>query len=648
MAQPRLGEIDLWGRTSKAIAPRKRMTPLEFGERHRVYGKESRSARWRSSATPWARGILDALSDASPFQRIVAPKGTQLGFTELGLIWIGQGCIESQSALIIEPTDSVAKKVVRGKFRPMLLSTPALREVFSPRALNAMLHFESPTVDIMFAGSNSPTNFASVTVPRFFGDEIDRWDSELAKEGDPLDLAANRIADYGFLGKMFLPCSPTVDGISLVWRAWLESDQRIFETPCPCCGHLQQWLWQNMTWTPGEPTSIKLRCVAQECRQASPEADWKGAWQEGRWRATNPKPIRKDTVGFHLSTLYGRLGGRTWSQICQQYEAVVASGLASRMQTFYNTILGLPWKVTEDAPSVEELRSRLEADMARGVVPFGGLALTCGVDYQRNRLEAHVWAVGPMQETWLVDIVHVPRRTADDQLRPAKDIAADLKAAVLDVQWPHALGGKLKIEMTAHDVSDHPADAFEVIAHLEPKRNIGVRGLAGWGQTARFLPPKIMDVHRNGKVVMTGRLWGRTHTAEAKRDFYEDLKRPTAEDGPSDRYVHFGTWVDEEQDLLRQAVAEEIRYSTRGKPAWVKVFERNEVLDCAILARYAAWHMKAHTWKPTVWTRRAEIVATEVEPPAPPEGPTPEPEGQSPAPAAPRDWIGQAPKGWLD
>lgn len=606
----RLGEEDIWEATALGITPRPRMSPLEFGEEHRVYSKEGRSSRWRSSETPWAPEILQALSDEHPARRVVCPKGTQLGFTELGLIWIGQGIVESQSALAIFPTDSVAKKVVKTKYRPMLMSTSILKGIFVGRSADSTLHFSAPGVDVMFSGSNSPTNFATVTVPRAFGDEVDRWSPELLDEGDPVDLLDNRIAEYGFLGKMFLPCSPTIEGASIVWREYLQTDMRVFECPCPSCGVKSQWVWENLDWTPGKPESVVLYCRAEGCGVGSTEYEWKSRWGEGAWRATNPNPVRADAVGFHLSTLYARFGQRTWAQLAQQYEAVKASGSAARMQTFWNTILGLPWKVSEDAVAVDTLRARLEDDMERGVCPGQVLLLTAGADYQKNRIEVFIWGWGRLWERWLVDKVVIERLTNEGKKRPAADIRAELNERVFDVAWPHALGGSLKIEMTLHDAADVPTDVFDIIDGLPSKKHVANKNTDGWGQVHRWAPPKVVDVRHNGKVVKTGRRLMRGHSAELKRDWYDDLGRPLAEDGPSERYVHFPAWVDEEDGLLEQFVAEEIRKSTRGKPYWHKL-GRNEGLDCSILALGAHWQLKAHRWSAVEWSTREARVRQE-------------------------------------
>lgn len=595
-----------------AIAPTERLTPLQFGEQHRTYTKEGKSARWRSSETPWAREILDTLDEDSPFRRVVSPKGTQLGFTELGLIWTGQGIMQAQSCLIIQPSEAVAKRVVKTKFRPMLMSASVLQGAFPGRSADTSLHFSNAAVDIIFAGSNSPNNFAGMSMPRVMGDEVDRWAEELLKEGDPVDLLENRIAEYGFLGKMFLPSSPTVEGVSIVWREWLLSDMRVFECPCPKCGVKQQWLWENM-----DLASAQMRCVA--CAETSPEVDWKQIWGAGEWRATNLNPVRRDTAGFHLSTLYARMGQRTWAQLVQQYEAVVSSGLSARMQTFWNTILGLPWKVTEDALEVDSLRARLEPDMVKGVVPMGALLLTAGIDYQKNRIEIFVWGWGPKRERWLVDKVLIERLDGDGKMRSAASVAAQMKAEALEKDWPHEAGGVLRIEMSQHDSSNLPADVFDILDNLPTGRNLGSKGLEGWGKTVHFTVPKIVDVRRDGKVVKLGRKLVNVYTAEAKRAWYDDLRRPLAEDGPSERYVHFGTWVDEEEGLLGQFVAEEIRKTTRGRLKWVPIQGvRNEGLDCAILGEGARWQLKSHRWSAEEWRRRAALVqqqATKAPPP---------------------------------
>ncbi len=592
------------------ISPKEKLQPLEWGALKRVYTKEGSASRWRPEETPWAAGILFDLSDDSPIRRVVAPKGTQLGFTELGLIAVGSKAEAGMSSLVIMPSETLAKRVVKTKFRPMIRSTTSLASLFPGRSADTGLHFSSPSADIVFAGSGSASSVATLSVPLVVCDEIDRSEDELKDEGDLLALAENRIAEYSLLGKMFVPSSPTVE-TAPVWRAWLESDQRVFKCPCPVCGVKQQWLWDNMDWSGRETpdaiaSTVVLYCTAEGCGVGSTEAAWKGAWQDGEWVATVDKPVRKDTAGFHLSTLYARFGQRTWAQLVEMFEAAVRSGKESRLRVFQNTILGLPWKVTEDAIGADELRTRLEPDVLDGLCPEDCLLLTAGVDYQKTWVEVWIWGWTRRMRRWPIAKVVIERRHADGTLRSSEAIAADLNRDALLKAWPHAKGGALRVEMALHDSADHPSLVFDVLEHLSSATNIASMGVAGWNQNDPAKPPKIRDVKQDGKVVAHGRKVMNINTASAKVEFYEDLRRQR-EDADGERFVHLPGWMDE-AGLLEGLVAEEVRLNSRKKPYWHKVFDRNEPLDCAIMARSAHWQLKAHRWAEKEWRTREVMV----------------------------------------
>ena len=593
---------------AQGIAPRPKLSPLEWGAKKRVYTKESSESRWRPDATPWARGILEANSDASPVKRIICPKGTQLGFTELGLITIGAKAEAGKSSLVIMPSETLAKRAVRTKFRPMIRTTTSLAAMFPGRSADTGLHFSSPGADIVFAGSGSASSFAMMSVPFAMGDEIDRWEGDLENEGDPLDLLENRIAEFSLLGKLFIPSSPTTED-GAVWRAFLESDQRYFHCPCPACGVLQPWSWDNMDWEgrgtlDARPETVRLKCTS--CEAASTEAAWKGIWGHGEWVATVAAPVRRDTAGFHLSTLYARFGQRTWAQMVEMFEAATRSGKESRLRVFWNTILGLPWKVTEEAMAADELRARLEEGTPEGECPEDCLLLTAGVDYQKTWVEVWVWGWTRRMRRWPVARVLIERRTKDGALRSAKAIAEDLNQEALEKRWPHAAGGALSVEMALHDSGDHPSLVFDVLEHLSSAKNIASKGVAGWNESSPARRPKVTDVRQDGKVVAYGRKLMLVHTAMCKSELYQDL-RLSRSDADGERFVHIPLWMGE-PGLLEGLVAEEVRLNSRKKPYWHKVFERNEPLDCAVLARVAHWQLKAHRWGEQEWKRREVMV----------------------------------------
>lgn len=628
---------------AKAFLPKPRDTPAQFGEQWREIKKSGRPGEYRISETPWAAKVFWALSDDSPFREVYVPKGTQLGFTEIGLIWIGHGATKGRSSLIIEPTEATAKKIAKTKWREFVHSAKPLRELFPGRSADTTLHFSSPSCDVIFAGSNSKSNFASITMVYAMADDYDRWIKELAEEGDPLTLLRNRIVAAGIMGKLFVPSSPTLHDAG-IWPLWKLTEQQFFNTPCPCCRHKQTWLWENLKWEEGRPETVMLFCVA--CGVGSTEYDWKAHWGDGEWVAT-AESARADITGFHLSSLYAMLGTRTWTSIASEYEGYKRLGQLSNMTTFDNTVLGLPTKNSEDAVPVDELRQRLEADMERGVVPAGGLCLTAAIDYQGNRLEVFVYAWARRQERWLVDHVVIPRMKpgpkGKDVRRSAEELKADIRTLVQDRFWPHEKGGTLQVEMIVHDVADGPADVYDVIDLLPKDKNVGSLGLEGRGKTELFNPAKAQDIRRDGKVVKHGRMRMSINTYPAKTQWYVDLRREASEEGPSERFVHLPKWVDEVEGLLAQFVAEELRKSSRGRLSWQKT-GRNEALDCAIMADGARYQLRTHKWKEQDWANREAMVDTQSAPPPPPEDEPPEPPPSAPT----SSWVNAGSGSWIN
>ena len=75
---------------------------------------------------------------------------------------------------------------------------------------------------------------------------IDEADAMLiTPEGDPISLAEKRtLAQAG--RKIIVGSTPTEEGISVIERQFSESDQRVFEVPCPGCGVYAEIQWEDI------------------------------------------------------------------------------------------------------------------------------------------------------------------------------------------------------------------------------------------------------------------------------------------------------------------------------------------------------------------------------------------------------------------
>jgi phage terminase large subunit GpA-like protein len=147
-----------------------------------------------------------------------------------------------------------------------------------------------------------------------------------------------------------------------------------------------------------------------------------------------------------------------------------------------------------------------------------------------------------------------------------------------------------------------------------------------------------------------------------KADLYRRLwlGRGETEDYPQG-WVHLPQAI--EVEWVKQLVAEQLRTTKdrRGfaRQEWSKLRERNEALDCAVLARAALWLLGADRYGEQFWQRLREELAdapiattaapTGIEAPATldPAHPAPPPFASSSTQAIrPRTWLG-ARSGWL-
>ena len=143
-----------------------------------------------------------------------------------------------------------------------------------------------------------------------------------------------------------------------------------------------------------------------------------------------------------------------------------------------------------------------------------------------------------------------------------------------------------------------------------------------------------------------------------KADLYRRLwlGRGEAEDFPTG-WVHLPAGI--EIEWVKQLVAEQLRTTKdkRGfaRQEWAKLRDRNEALDCAVLARAALWLLGADRYGERFWAglrdevANAPLLASEI--PTGGNGAQPSPSPQlAPPPETeafrPRGWLGSR-GGWL-
>lgn len=620
----------------------------QWADEERVLSTENSAepGRWVTARAEYQRGIMDAISDPR-IERVVLMTSARVGKTQIGNNAIGYHIDHDPCPIMaVFPTLADAENWSKGELAPMLRDTPSLaRLVKTPRsrdADNTIYRKGFPGGQMFLVGANSPSGLAAKTIRLLFCDEVDRYPASAGTEGDPVALAIKRTTTV-WNRKIILASTPTIKGRSRIEAAFLESDQRFFWVPCPECGAEQRLFWQNVRWDNGGADTARYYCFG--CGAGWTDAQRWAAIRRGAWRAS-AEFVR--TAGFHLSELYS-----PWRRLSETVQDWLdAHKDTARRKVFVNTALGEVWEEQGEAPDWERLIERRE-NFPLGVVPDAVMVLTAGVDVQDDRIECDIWGWGEGFSSWLIDHVVISGS-------PRGPEPWDELAGLLARDWPRATSGRARIAKVCVDTGGR--DTAAVYGHLRRLREpriAATKGVEGWNRAQPVQGPTPVDALVNGQKMRRGlKLWT-VSVSTWKADLYRRLWLGRGDgDGYPAGWVHLPDGI--EAEWVKQLVAEQLRTGNdrRGFPRqeWAKLRDRNEALDCAVLARAALWLLGADRYGDDFWQRlRGEIADAPVLTARAASQAQDEPEPPPPAPTTPRNvshefrprsWLGHR-DGWL-
>ena len=604
-----MGLADAWDLVSAiaadAIKPDPILTVDEWADRYRVLSQRASAepGRWRTDRTPYLREVMQELSGTSPEEKVVLMAGAQLGKTECGnnfLGWIIQN--SPGPTMMVQPTVDMAKRNSKTRIAPLIEECPELRKrVKDPRSRdsgNALLSKEFLGGIVILAGANSGSGLRSTPIRFLHLDECDAFPGDVDGEGDPCMLAEARTRTFS-RRKIFYTSTPTISGQSRIEREYLDSDMRVYEIACPHCGAWQQLLWPQMVWPEGEPELARYKCA--HCEEEIEEHHKNKFLAEGRWVPQNPEG---KWAGFHISTLYSPLGWYSWADCARQYEQ--AKKTDEGMKVFQNTILGVSYADTGEAPDWELLYNRRE-EYKQGTVPDGVVFLTCGADVQGDRIEIETIGWGRNLESWSVDYTVISGDTADDE------VWEELSKFVRTT-YPTSSGLHLPIRMFAIDSGFRTQEVYRWVRSQSAVRTMAIKGRDNLS-TVLGLPSPV-DMTVRGKKIRSGiKVWT-VGSSILKSELYGWLRRkmPTdLADGFPYGWCHFPQYPEE---YFKQLTAESVvSRIVRGyqKFQWEKQRERNEALDVRCYARAAAEAIGVSRWDDARWEHEEKSAGVAVQ-----------------------------------
>lgn len=613
----------------KAI--RRGLTPLaardplrlsEWAAQHFYLSAESSYVEQKWEAYPYQIALMDAISN-DDIREVWVRKSARVGYTKILLASLGYFAEHKhRNQAIWQPTDDDSDDFVKTELEPMLRDVEAMREVFpqylardkkntlkQKKFLDSILHTK---------GGKAAKNYRRISVDCAFLDELDAFDGDVEKEGDPVSLAKKRTEGATF-PKIVGGTTPKLKGFSLIEGRCEQAKARYrFHVPCPHCDEFIMLTWggrdnaHGFKWVDGDPDTVQHLCPS--CASLFTQADYLTVWQRGRWQdetggwidnatgkfydSTGALITPPESVAFHVWTAYSPQA--SWADIVREFLAAnskAKAGDKSGLKTFTNTTLGETWEEEVEKTDTHALQERAEQYPLRRV-PLGGLVLAAGVDVQGDRFEVVVYAFGRGEEMWVIDyqVIHA---------NPADETDWDLLDNYLLTVYPHVSGATLKIEAAAVDTGGHFTHQAYNFCRLRKHRKIfAIKGETKQGQPIKGRA-SMQDVNWRGKTVKNGvKLWlVGTDTAKDLLHGRLQLTQP----GPG--YVHFSK---ELPDVFYQQLTAEVRMLAKTSSGdayrWVKRQNRNEVLDCTVYAIFCAHALELHRYPETMWRKLTDSV----------------------------------------
>ena len=578
----------------------------EWADEHAVLSAESSAEQGRWTTIPYQREMLDAMTDRK-IESVTVEKSARVGYTKCVNHLVGYHIHHDPCPImVVQPTIGDAEGYSKDEIAPMLRDTPVLSPLFEETgrrdSTNTILTKSFPGGTLKLVGADSPRGFRRVSIRTLIFDETDGYAATAGDEGDQIKLGIRR-TDYFWNRKIIAGSTPTLLATSRIHKRFLLSDQRYYYVPCPHCQEKQILKWENLRWPKNDPDGAYFACSANGCVIEYKHHRW--MVENGEWIAHNPAATNH--AGFHIWAAYSYSPNATWAHLAREW--IDCHKNIEERKTFIMTVLGQPYEGEGDAPDWEKLYKRRE-DYKRNLIPMGGLMLFAGVDVQKDRLEVEIVAYGKSMESWSVDFRVIPGDTS--QLEGAQSPWPRL-AALLDETWEHEGGNHLKLRMMGVDSGYNTNTVYAFVRQFTVNQVIATDGRDTYQMIIG--QPKLVEVKKNGK--RSGRsvkLWP-IGVSLLKTELYGWLKQDEAEEGEDTPHgwCHFPEYGEE---YFKGITAEEIvprKVKGYTRYQWEKVYDRNEPLDCRVIARACASLVGIDRYKPLQWDELTSQVVPTVE-----------------------------------
>lgn len=579
------------------------MTGVEWADKYFYLPEGSSHIAGRWTTQPVQVAMLNMMTNDT-IKIVSVRKSARLGYTKMlvaALLYTTEH--KKRSSVVYQPIDDESDGFVADEVDPVIAQMAVIQSIFpdwnSSNERNNSSRKQMAGAIIDFRGANSPGNFRRLTKQSVYGDEVDGWPMEVAKngkgEGSPIELSLVRIKGAAYPKAVF-GSTPTVVGKSHIEMLEASADLVFrFYLPCPHCGFDQPLVFgfedieYGLKWDDTQPTNEKKgRSAYYQCCNCPGHIHYHELEKmelAGRWMAEDCT-WTKDGINFFdhggesvrapkhaaivVSSLYSlNLDG--WSEIVDEW--LKAKGDPLKEKAFYNTVLGELWDdVASEKLEHEVLLQRVEKYPAE--IPERVVYLSGGIDSQTSgRYECYVWGWGEEEEAWLIDKTIVfGRYDAEETLLRVDD--------VIRQTYLRKDGTKMSVGRWCWDTGGIDPDiVYKRSLKLGVLYVIPIKGASTYGGPIADMP----RTRNKQKVFLT-----MIGTDTAKDLIYNRLQLEPEPERPVPGAIHFPNDPEifgekEAQQLVSEVLIPKL---INGKVVyrWDNQKRRNEALDCFIYA----------------------------------------------------------------
>lgn len=616
------------------------LTGSQWAAKHFYLSAESsqQAQRWR--AYPFQIGLLDAMADDA-IEEVDFQKSARLGYTKCLLSNIGYTAHHKRrNQCVWQPTDDDSDDFCKTEVETMLRDVRAMREVFpaaqAKSKLNTLQQKKFLGSSLKLRGGKAAGNYRRLTIVTAYLDELDGFDWEVEKSGDPWTLAHKRLEGATF-PKLIAGTTPRIKGLSHIESRVAAAQARMrYHVPCPHCGveHHLQWGGPDKSygikWDAHDPENT-VRHHCPHCLQPYTQAQFLAVYHQGAWvdddgnyrlehNLSNPdRPTTQWTTATgspclpprHVAFLAWTIISPqvTWGAIVREFldaRTAFKTGLRGPYIGWVNETLGETWEEVGDEAKAHILQQRAEP-YPTDVLPAGALVLMAGIDVQDDRFEITRWAEGRGAETWAISHEVIDANPAEE---------ADWQRLYQAIIRPsmHSNGHPVAVAACAIDTGGHfTHSVYNAVRHWSAI-NKTTRFIAYKGESRPGLPiaarSSWQDINQNGRIIKRGVKLYFCGTDTAKDTLFARLSIKT----PGPGYIHFNqgltaAWFKgftaEQRVLVKTSTGEQHRWINKHK-------RRNEPLDCTVMCMLCSAVLGLHNKPEHYWASLERALAPDL------------------------------------